>query len=506
MKKWNRLIIFILGIIFICVLLTFVVVKVLLYEHDKGVMVKEPMEVLFENVYVTDQNDGHITFLSGGRENVFEGTAESDCIGICDIRVKDGKILSIITKRETIEGNLLKFGSGIMEIQEGDQIKYYDYAKGFPVYSFLNGKVEQSTTRKLVMGESELTYVVADGKICALLQYKPCTFNNIRVLMKNKGETYYKEEIHVETDGDYSYIANESGDRLTKDCSGKLEVIADTNGYVVVNTLSVEDYVKYVTPSEMISSWNKEALKAQAVCARTYAYSQMRNSTYAAFGANLDNTTAYQAFNNTELTKATNEAADETQFQVLSNDNKLITCYFYSTSAGMTNTMKVWDSENPPYLHEVESIDDNSPLYNWSAELDYTKTDDNELGAIIGINVLERNSGGYITCLKIEYEKGSKTYKSEYKIRSILAQHSNYMKNKSGKMLEGWSLLPSACFEIDDSIDPMHVSITGKGNGHGIGMSQYGAKKMADTGSSYEEILKYYYADVELADIRDLLK
>ena len=118
-------------------------------------------------------------------------------------------------------------------------------------------------------------------------------------------------------------------------------------GIVLINELPVEDYVRYVLPSEMPSSFNREALKAQAVCARTFAYRQMKSDDYAEYGANLDNTTAYQVYHGAEPTKATNQAVRDTQGMVLTSEGELIDCYYYSTSAGYGENLEGWDAKSP---------------------------------------------------------------------------------------------------------------------------------------------------------------
>lgn len=505
-KKWNGLIILIVGTIFACVLLTFIIVKICVYRHDMKSSTREPVEVLFDNAYIVSQDNGKITILYHGMVNTFIGEAEADCVGVADIKVKNGKITEIISKKQTDNGNLIKYKKGIMYVEkENGKTMELEYVSEFPVYSFTTGEVKQISTNDLVLGASQLEYVIANGKVCALIQRETSSFENIRVLMKHGDEVYYEQKVHIEKDGEESYIADEEGKRLTRNCIGTLEVLEEEKGYVVVNTLPVEDYVRYVTPSEMPANWDLEALKAQAVCARTYAYAQMKNDEYAAFGANLDNTVSYQVYNNTELTEATDRAAEETKYQVLANNNHLITCYFFSTCAGKTNTMEVWDSQNPDFIHSVESKDESSSLYEWDAVLDLTVEDSNKLGEIKNIKIQNRNSGGYITELIIEYEKGIRSYKSEYKIRSILAEHMISLFDGSGRDLKDWTLLPSAAFDCEEKEDGT-LAVSGSGYGHGIGLSQQGAGDMAKAGATYEEILKYYYANVELIDIRQLFK
>ena len=80
----------------------------------------------------------------------------------------------------------------------------------------------------------------------------------------------------------------------------------------MINELYLEDYLKKVVPSEMPASYEKEALKTQAVCARTYAYRQIQGNTYGAYGADVDDSTSFQVYNNTQTNERTDQAVDET--------------------------------------------------------------------------------------------------------------------------------------------------------------------------------------------------
>ena len=115
-KKWNGLIILIVGTIFACVLLTFIIVKICVYRHDMKSSTREPVEVLFDNAYIVSQDNGKITILYHGMVNTFIGEAEADCVGVADIKVKNGKITEIISKKQTDNGNLIKYKKGIMYV------------------------------------------------------------------------------------------------------------------------------------------------------------------------------------------------------------------------------------------------------------------------------------------------------------------------------------------------------------------------------------------------------
>ena len=112
----------------------------------------------------------------------------------------------------------------------------------------------------------------------------------------------------------------------------------------------MEDYIRYVLPSEMPLSFSYEALKAQAVCARTFTYGQMKNDTYARYGANLDDSIAYQAYHATTSYEVTDQAVADTAGMVMTYKGKLADCYYYSTSPGYSENLEVWNAASPGYL------------------------------------------------------------------------------------------------------------------------------------------------------------
>lgn len=143
---------------------------------------------------------------------------------------------------------------------------------------------------------------------------------------------------------------------------GYLEVFAEGSQVVVVNELELEDYLKGVLPSEMPATYESEALKAQAVCARSYAYNHMAEYHYEAYQANVDDSTSYQVYNNLEEMQTCNAAIEDTSGQLLLYDNQVITAYFFSTSCGYTTNVEAWGGNisEYEYLQSVAISDGNS--------------------------------------------------------------------------------------------------------------------------------------------------
>lgn len=132
--------------------------------------------------------------------------------------------------------------------------------------------------------------------------------------------------------------------------------IKNINGRItVINDLGLEDYIKGVVPSEMPANWEIEALKAQAIAARSYALANLGKQ--AKYGYDLKDNTEDQAYNGAGVeTDRTNKAVDDTEGLVLTYDMKIISAYYSASAGGMTNT-NAWGS-NVPYLHSVFSFDD----------------------------------------------------------------------------------------------------------------------------------------------------
>ena len=127
---------------------------------------------------------------------------------------------------------------------------------------------------------------------------------------------------------------------------GTLELVNTEKGIVVVNELSLEEYLYSVVPSEMPASYPEEALCAQAICARTYAYAHMQNAAFPEFGAHVDDSTSYQVYNNILEQERTTTAVKDTYGKLLfTGQGELAGTYYYSTSCGIGSDANVWKTE-----------------------------------------------------------------------------------------------------------------------------------------------------------------
>ncbi len=512
-------------------------------------------EVLLENVYITSCMDGKVSFIYQMKEYEMKGKVSEEYSGVADLQIKWNKIVKITAKPDSVEGTLQSYTDEQMTIQEYGTL---DCVPELYVYSNLEEHPQQITLSDLVLGASNLKYVVADRTICALILEEEVPIYDVRVLLKNGDSICWQElwlsgdagltvggtafepdlmvnakkymddngigQMDVSCEGGQIYIRGEDESINGYGYTGVFHLTREQDGIVIVNELPIEDYVRCVLPSEMPGSFGKEALKAQAVCARTFAYDQMRGGSYAKYGANMDNTTAYQVYHAAEPTDSTNQAVEETAGEVLLQDGNLITCYYFSTSSGATETLEVWDTESPEYLETVmafaentdslsletvfmefissapESADSASPYYRWDAVLDIIGKQDTDYGKIQELQVKERSKAGYVLQLDIICKNGTKTLEKENEIRNYLGKYLQELTLQDGTVREGFTTLPSACFRIAGVTDD-EIKLRGGGFGHGIGMSQYGADSLAGQGYTYDEILNYYYHNVTLMTI-----
>lgn len=254
-----------------------------------------------------------------------------------------------------------------------------------------------------------------------------------------------------------------------------------------IEEIPFEEYVKGVLAGEMPASFHIEALKAQAVAARTYVLKKIEDNKDKEYDVvdsiknqvYLDDETLKKNWKD-DYVKNINQiktAIIETKGEYLTYDDEIITAFFFSTSNGKTENCEEVFVETLPYLKSVDSSWDKevSPVYN-STKTFTLKNFYSKLGLKYDEN------------LKIEvlnYTEGNSI--KTIKINDVIFKGTD-VRSKLG--------LKSADFTIEKTKE--NVNIKTKGNGHGVGMSQYGALAMAKQGYTYDQILKHYYKNVEI--------
>ncbi len=527
---------------------------------------------------------------------------------IADFDFADGKLQSVKIKEEKISGKLLSVRDGVMEIEGAGKYPYDEDMKVYKLY----GSLTESGRQELRIGYDFTDFVLDGGVICAGLLTRDEAMENIRVVIKNTGYAgAYHEEVKLTADTDFilrygEYDAMESreyhaGDVVTIDGEseyfkgdriyiepgaltgrirllsversqgnpsyrGKMEIAKTPEGLVIVNELLLEEYLYSVVPSEMPASYPLEALKAQAVCARTYAYRNMVHSGIAAFGSHVDDSAGYQVYNNIAENAQATKAVRETAGQLLYYGEDLCGSYYYSTSCGFGTDAGVWKSdgaEDTSYLkarrigEEEEGYDGESmkeedtfeafitqahssdyesgeAWYRWeyetgeidteelledirkryeaNARLVLTKNGEGEyesreigkLGDIKDMYIAKRGGGGVADELVIEGTGNTFKIISEHNIRYVLSNGEGETVRQDGSKASSSSLLPSGYFTIMTSKKKDVVvgyRLIGGGYGHGVGMSQNGAKEMAKKGFTSEDILTFFYDSCEVRDV-----
>lgn len=295
---------------------------------------------------------------------------------------------------------------------------------------------------------------------------------------------------------------------------GKLYLTGNKEGITVVNEVPLEQYLYSVVSSEMPSSYPAEALKAQAVCARTYARNCIQNNR-GKQPCDLDDSVSFQVYNNQQLTKASKKAVQETAGVIL----PLEEIQYYSTS-GLTEKRSDLGDE-ASFRDFLDTTPDPTAQYGsawirWSVTVPVASVTENleqarksgtltaqpldpaqtapcdDAQQTLSIEASKREGNGQLTLLTLTCAGYRYSIEGEYMIRKILGSPKVSISLQDGSVTDGMSLLPSAFFIIENQ-DGGSLSIRGCGYGHGNGMSQCGAAQMAAEGLDYTAILKYYY-------------
>lgn len=552
-------------------------------------------EGMVHNVWIITAKDRQLTaWINGKKETV---PLSQNVTGLeevaADLKFQNGIVKKIIVKEEMIKGTLLAMDDKYIEIEQYGKLPL---ATSFCIYEKKKNGVVPREKNAMVVGEKHLHFVVAAGKVQVVLRTKPIGCKEIRVLLEGAEGTPTWKQVKLTADCSYqvscgdqekSYRAGQifaisqkqmGSKRVSIRCTkadGKIQFLSKKQkgvvpayrgsfqlapykkGIACVNVLSLEEYLYGVIGSEMPISYGLEALKVQAVCARSYACKQILQNQCAAYGAHVDDTSAYQVYNQIGETKETIQAVEETKGQVLTYQDQVIMAYYFSTSCGRTASVEeVWQEKPVPYLvggsqstsgdcqsleqethfrHFIQdgkyaSYDTNYPWFRWTVAMDssvlqaqiegkmqalykenpkavlckqkdgaYQKAKLGSLGELKNMQVLERGKSGVIKSLEIVGSTQQWKVIGEYHIRLLLAPMGATIYRKDQSQVNGMTLLPSGFFYVEKK---NHTYLFyGGGYGHGVGMSQNGAKAMLDQGYTYTEVLAHYYPDTKIMDM-----
>ena len=505
---------------------------------------------------------------------------------VVTLHIDEGQIVSAKEYDEKINGKVLAVNETYVTL---DNLGKYEFVENMKIYKVFEG-LSEGTIADVALGYEFVDFVMDNEKVCACLIVANEGMENIRVLIKTtdfasnyhetakvtcdfpytiykNGVEYKKcdalEEVFISdtdlTTDDYFKIVPDvlSGKIILKSVkrnqgipaySGVMEIHKKEEGLVLINELLLEEYLYTVVPSEMPSYYHEQALKAQAVCARTYAYSKMKNAGLKALGAHLDDSTSFQVYNNIDAQVSTTNAVRETVGQILSNDGAVMETMYYSTSCGLSATgLKLnrkddsqagitTNEEFKDFISDTDMSDyevqESFYRWNYSTSLDtqvlekrvkecynrsknYVLYLDNlsqfivkdafeDVGFVTDILVVERSAGGRAEKLLLRGSENSVMICGEYQIRYVLLNEDNVINKQDGTTTTMSTLLPSAFVDIEYSQQDGKITeyqVTGGGYGHGNGMSQNGAGNMAKDGYSYTDILMTFYENCNVEKI-----
>ncbi|MFR8016996.1 MAG: SpoIID/LytB domain-containing protein [Clostridiaceae bacterium] len=447
--------------------------KIRFLARDDEILKVEEMvsdEIVYENAWISGFSGKTVTVFIGNiqREFPVKGVLkdESEISGqIGDLYLKGGTPKRLVLKKEKITGTVLAVRDTEIEIDGYGSVPLADQFKIYRTY----GVLREQQKKDILVGYHMQEFVVADGKICAALTTEKPDIDMIRVLIMTNGfKSLFHDTITLSCDsmavleyGDEKDAKTESiaaGETVTikpgdsRVASGRLtfrsaneggmitvhsleraqgmpvypghmEITEESDGLLLLNEVDLEEYLKRVTPSEMPPTYELEALKAQAVCARTYAWRQIQGNAYSTYGAHVDDSTNFQVYNNTLTFDSTDTAVNETFGQLLEYNGDPIEAFYYSTSDGHGTDGSVWgaDASNTPYLRAVtinnkakkldltsneafesfikdentDAYDSDFPMFRWNTKTTSTILDEKigGVGRITGLTITSQGSG-----------------------------------------------------------------------------------------------------------------
>lgn len=271
------------------------------------------------------------------------------------------------------------------------------------------------------------------------------------------------------------------------------------NKFDLVSNLNMEVYLSGVLPKEMPPSWPIEALKAQAVAARSYAL--VKTMERRRFHFDVEATVFDQAFEyspaqstKTKWSDRIQKAVTGTKGEVLVLNGKPVKAFYHSDCGGKTEqASQVWGDRKGFNGAVIACFHPSSGQGSWSYELD-RETLNSKLRSFFGLDSSEKFQSMDVASLS-----------PSGRVKMLLFKYleSNfYITSQKLRQLIGFSKLKSTLFKVEAT--PEKVIFSGQGHGHGVGMCQHGAKRLAESGKSYDQILARYFPGTERKKITSL--
>lgn len=351
-------------------------------------------KIVIHNVWIKQATDLQVETFINGIDKSFTAVSKlkspmEKVIG--DITVENQKIIKINVKPDMIQGKVLRSGENYIEIEGYGEVPLEEDYKIYKIY----GEISVEPTGSILVGYENTDFIVSEGKISAALITESIKAENIRVLIKTTDhKDIYHQKIEFTATSDFTVSTKETkktysagdtvtiepGNEMFKDgritvktskeaakikilsiersygnpkYRGSIEIAEENSGLIMVNELPLEEYLYAVIPSEMPTSYGMEALKVQAVCARSYAYRHLLANSLNQYGAHVDDSVAYQVYNNIAENEDSILAVKDTYGEVIKYEDQVIIAYYFSTSCGhTTDPASVWANDvELPYLN-----------------------------------------------------------------------------------------------------------------------------------------------------------
>ncbi len=530
-------------------------------DRNKNIMIRE-----FQNVYIESISQNSMVAMINGKYEKFHTKDIDMPVENCfaDVKIYGDYVTKIRLKSCKVTGKIRKIKKNTIEIEGYGERKIQENA------TFLEKESRKlSNKERLCVGNQTTEFFLEQDQICGAI-IDSTIQDQIRVLISTSNyKGIYHKRLCLMAEGDYKIITGKNSLQKKKNeqvvldkgssffldtncikiqCMKKeqgiilqnverakkkepypgcIYVMKDQQGLVVINELDLETYLSYVVCSEIPDSYEKEALKAQAICARTYALKQLKGHRYEEYGANLDDSVMSQVYHNYVPSSKIKQAVSDTKGIAIYYKNTPIDAYFFSTSCGVTSDAMIWSTKGKPYLkgkvlgktelvdlnHEKEfrafikndydAYDSKEPYFRWQTEWEKEELQSHlestyhvKLGKITAIKVLKRGTNGIALLVKVQGKKDSILLKGELEIRKQLLLPKQKIMLKDGSIRNDLTMLPSAyvTFEIKDN----QIIGFGGGYGHGVGASQNAMNQMAKEGKRASEILTFFYNGVEV--------
>lgn len=576
-------------------------------KEEKPPKVVENSSRLLENVWIIEGKDSEITYFYEDQKVTIETAMQlsspiKEVVG--DLAIENGLVHKVKLKPDTVSGKVISLDENSIQLEVDGVLQSYELSKQFHGYR-RSDAMQSFSLANVLVGYNNVAFTLEDEEICAGIMEREAQVQNIRVLVRTSNfEELLHNAVVFTCTSDYTVkIGSKSncykaGKKITVKPnskimkSGRIVIIPDEedgkvkllnvdrtcgtpsyHGFIeiakyedkltVINELSLEEYLYAVIPSEMPTNYGEEALKVQAVCARTYAYKQLLQNHYSNYGAHIDDSVASQVYNNIAEDKESIKAVKDTYGEVMLYENDIIEAYYFSTSWGCTADAKdVWIGDAASYLNgelqitkdskktmedydfsdeeafkkfltskKIKTYDSGFPWYRWKTTIPADKLKESveksieeryeanpnliltlsgdvyvskpvsSIGKIEGIEVANRTKNGLINEIIIKGSEATIKVCSEYNIRRFLAPLQCKIERSDKSEVDTLTMLPSAFFMVAKNEKGDGFTFSGGGYGHGVGMSQNGAKAMSEAGFNYSSILQHYYKGATLGNL-----